>query len=146
MTIQLPRRIKELRTNMGLSQTDLASKINVSMHTVFRWEKGLNQPNAQELSSLSAFFNVSADYLLGKTNNPESITNETETKRIRLAEELNNMVRDLAHDNPEISILMRNTAEHWDELDDIEKQAIAICIAILLTSSTDFPSLITRST
>lgn len=132
MTIQLSERIKELRTSMGLSQADLASKVNVSMHTVFRWEKGQNQPNAQELSAISAFFNVSADYLLGKTSNPECISSETEVKRIRLAEELNNMVRDLSHDNPEISILMRNTAEHWDELNDIEKQSIADGIAFVL--------------
>ena len=132
MTTKISERIKEQRTNKGLSQAELAAIIDVSMHTVFRWEKGQNQPDAQEISKLSSFFNVSSDYLLGKTNDAGIVTNETQTKMIRIAEELDRMVRDLSHDNPEISILMRNTAEHWDELNDTEKQSIADGFAFVL--------------
>ncbi len=57
--------IKELRTAQGLSQYELAKKLEVSQSAVAKWELGKTEPTASALISASKFFDVSTDYLLG---------------------------------------------------------------------------------
>lgn len=59
-------RIKELRMEMGLTQAKLALKIGVSQKAVDYWERGINEPKASYIEKLADFFDVSADYLLGR--------------------------------------------------------------------------------
>lgn len=58
--------IKELRLEKGLSQSLLASKIGVSQKAIDFWERGINEPKASYIIKLADFFDVSADYLLGR--------------------------------------------------------------------------------
>ncbi len=58
-------RLKELRSEKGLSQQQLAKLIGVSQKAIDFWEKGINEPKASYVVALSKFFAVSADYLLG---------------------------------------------------------------------------------
>lgn len=58
-------KIKELRTEKNLSQTELATKLKVSQSAVTKWECGRTEPTASALIKLSEFFGVSVDYLLG---------------------------------------------------------------------------------
>lgn len=58
-------RLKELRLEKMLSQSELASKIGVSQKAIDFWEKGTNEPKVSYVCALCEFFNVSADYLLG---------------------------------------------------------------------------------
>ena len=57
--------IYKLRTNMGLSQDDLAEKVFVTRQAVSRWENGETVPNTETLKLLSRLFNVSINTLLG---------------------------------------------------------------------------------
>ena len=61
-------RIKELREELGLSQCDLAIKINRSNTTVSAWECGRTEPDFGTLIKLADEFNVTTDYLLGREN------------------------------------------------------------------------------
>lgn len=61
-------RIKELRTERGLSQQALAKQIGVSQKAVDYWERNVNEPKASYIVLLADFFNVTADYLLGRTD------------------------------------------------------------------------------
>ncbi len=63
--IELHERIKDLRTQAGLSQTELAEKLAVSRQAVSKWESGRGTPNISNLSAIAALFDVSVDYLLG---------------------------------------------------------------------------------
>ena len=56
--------IKDLRKAHGLTQLNLAEILHVSKSTVSSWEKGVLEPKASHLISMSKLFNVSADYLL----------------------------------------------------------------------------------
>ena len=61
-------RIKELRNEKGLLQSDVAEYIGKSERIVGFYEKGERDPNTDTLIKLSELFNVSIDYILGKSN------------------------------------------------------------------------------
>lgn len=58
-------RLKELRTEKGLSLKELATKIGVSDIAISRWENELRIPKIDTLASIAKFFGVSSDYLIG---------------------------------------------------------------------------------
>lgn len=58
-------RLQELRTEMGLSQRELAKQVNLSYSAIRQWENEERVPNAEAVVVLAKFFAVSADYLLG---------------------------------------------------------------------------------
>ncbi len=60
-------RLKQLREEKGLSQSEVAKIIGVGRTTYLKWENGENQPT-RKLDQLSQFFGVSIDYLLGKSD------------------------------------------------------------------------------
>ena len=58
-------RLRELRTDKGLSMKQLAQEINTTDGAVSNWENCVNEPKISYLIRLAKFFGVSADYLLG---------------------------------------------------------------------------------
>ncbi len=61
-------RIKELRSEYNLTLDELAEELNISKSTISRYENNIRIPNADFVKKVSEFFNVSSDYILGKTN------------------------------------------------------------------------------
>lgn len=61
-------RIKELRQEKGISRKQLAQKLFVSERLISYWENGKRECDFDMLISLSKFFQVSVDYLLGVEN------------------------------------------------------------------------------
>ena len=59
-------RIRELRMNKSLSQEQLADRLGVTKQAISQMERGVRKPSMTMLEALCDFFNVSADYLLGK--------------------------------------------------------------------------------
>ena len=66
MMISFKDRLKELRLEKNLTQTDLAKVVNMSKMAISHWEKGNSEPSINQLIILSEFFEVSVDYLIGK--------------------------------------------------------------------------------
>ena len=60
----LGNKILEYRKRNGLSQEQLADKINVTRQTISNWELGETQPNSEQLKMLSKEFSISIDELL----------------------------------------------------------------------------------
>jgi transcriptional regulator with XRE-family HTH domain len=58
-------RLKDLREDARLSQTELAKAVNLGQTTISHWELNERVPNAEAVVKFAKFFNVSADYLLG---------------------------------------------------------------------------------
>ncbi|MBQ8451878.1 MAG: helix-turn-helix transcriptional regulator [Clostridia bacterium] len=58
--------LKELRTERGIGQIELASRLKVSNGIISLWENGLREPNMSSLITIAEFFNVSIDYLVGR--------------------------------------------------------------------------------
>ena len=61
----LSENIKNLRKAKGISQEELAIKLNVVRQTISKWEKGLSAPDSEMLIKLAKALSVSSDYLLG---------------------------------------------------------------------------------
>ena len=63
----LSENIRAIRKSKGLSQEELAIKLNVVRQTISKWEQGLSVPDADMLISLSEAFETPVSTLLGKT-------------------------------------------------------------------------------
>ena len=61
-------RLKELRKEKGITQLQLALALNMSQNTISRYETGERQAGYDELIRIADYFNVSIDYLLGRTD------------------------------------------------------------------------------
>ena len=62
-------RLKQLRTESGLSQKELAKLMQVSPSIISSYETGERTPSLENLLSLSDVFKCTTDYLLGKESN-----------------------------------------------------------------------------
>ena len=63
----LNENIKAIRKSKGLSQQDLAVKLNVVRQTVSKWEQGLSVPDSDMLISISEALETPVSTLLGET-------------------------------------------------------------------------------
>lgn len=86
--------IKELRRNKGIKQEELADILQVSVQTVSRWENEVNYPDLSMLPQLSAFFQVTTDYLLGveRSNTMAKLLKTVETFEVNSKQEAEEML------------------------------------------------------
>lgn len=60
-------RLTQLRMEMGYSQDVLAKKLGITQPTVWHWENGRREPSVEMLLKIADFFNVSVDFLVGRS-------------------------------------------------------------------------------
>ena len=65
MNLLFAARFKALRQEKGLTQTILANELNVNQRKISYWETGQLEPDLLTLCKICAYFEVSADYILG---------------------------------------------------------------------------------
>ncbi|MCY7083780.1 helix-turn-helix domain-containing protein [Streptococcus oralis] len=64
-------RLKKLRKEGKLTQKDIATFLNISQPAYQQFESGKKKMNLETMEKLADYFNVSTDYLLGKTDIPD---------------------------------------------------------------------------
>ena len=64
------KNLRGIREDRDIRQKDIANFLNVSQNTYSQYETGVISLTAEVLIKLSKFYNVSIDYLLDRTNNP----------------------------------------------------------------------------
>lgn len=85
--------ISELRRDHGMTQDDLAAHLNVARPTLACWETGVNEPDIRSIISIADLFNVSCDYLFGRTTEKTNLNLESrENKEFLLR--FNNLLQD----------------------------------------------------
>lgn len=66
------RRIRDLREDRDLNQTQVATVLGMSQTGYSKYETGENDVSSQILVKLADFYDVSVDYILGRTDNPRT--------------------------------------------------------------------------
>ena len=113
----LNENIKALRKSKGLSQQDLADKLNVVRQTVSKWEQGLSVPDSDLLIALAEALETPVSTLLGET------VTESEADQVKaLSEKLEIINLQFARRKA-----MRRSALHW--------LLIAVCLGILAVAA-----------
>jgi transcriptional regulator with XRE-family HTH domain len=64
----LNQRLKELRNEKNFTLKFVAEQLNVTIRTICRYEDGSREPSISMLKNLCDFYDVSADYLIGRTD------------------------------------------------------------------------------
>ncbi|MBQ9808516.1 MAG: helix-turn-helix transcriptional regulator [Ruminococcus sp.] len=62
--MEFNNKLYELRKKKGLSQEELANRLNVSRQTISKWEVGDSTPDMEKLAAISELFQVSLDELV----------------------------------------------------------------------------------
>ena len=112
----MKNRIKEIRTEVGKSQTDFAKKISVSRSAVCKMESGENLPSDQTIHLICKEFNVNEDWLRYGTG--EMFVNKS------LEQELIDFTADMLLGGDDfkkrlISGLAKLSDEQWDMLESL---------------------------
>ena len=91
------KRLKELRKEANLTQTKLGEIIGLSGRTIGNYESGDRDPDNETLKKIADYFEVTTDYLLGRTNQKYFRADETISfhSKGKLSDEDMKMVRDL---------------------------------------------------
>ena len=95
--------LKGLRIKSGLTQQEMADKLNISRSSIGMYENGEREPSFELLEIIADYFNVDMNYLLGKKESSENIPQ---------GYYLNEDARDMAQflfDNPEYKVLFDST-------------------------------------
>ena len=86
-------KIKELREEKGLLQAKLAEMMGISQATLSNWERGVHNPDQENIAKLAETFGCSIDYLLGYSSVRFAVTEEglaMEQAYYRIAQEAKN--------------------------------------------------------
>lgn len=65
--MEFSERLRQLREKHGYTQKQLADAVHLSKNSICNYEKNVNLPNIETLMSLADIFNVTVDYLLGRS-------------------------------------------------------------------------------
>ena len=65
------QRLRDLREDRDMKQSDVADLLGIQQTVYSRYERGYQNIPLEHLLKLASFYNVSTDYILGRTNNPK---------------------------------------------------------------------------
>ena len=66
-----PEQLRTIRKEKKLNQTAVAKEVKLSLKQIQRYESGDSEPTLSALLALADYFDVSLDYLVGRSDNPE---------------------------------------------------------------------------
>lgn len=95
-------RLKELRKEQNITQSNLAKILNVTQDSISLWEKNKRVPDTQYIVQLADYFNVSADYLLGRSDDFGSVNVPSDVELSSEEQYALDMFRDLSNSNRKI--------------------------------------------
>ncbi|WP_079475584.1 helix-turn-helix domain-containing protein [Marinococcus halophilus] len=116
----LKERLYSLRKESGLNQTELAKKLGVGRTTYAMYEQGRRNPDYDTLSDIADFYGVTADYLLGRSNNRNLTKEQEEFQKGKANFDEKHGLNDLSKESREFARRYENlTQEQRDEIERI---------------------------
>lgn len=119
------KRLKELRLSKGLTQHELGKLLNVTNVGVAKWESDDRFPDKEVLTKIADYFNTTTDYLLCRTDNPNSRVYEgtVEGSKIEIEvdkaypyeltpEEVSNLINQLKEVGFDVEKLIKNAKDN----------------------------------
>lgn len=98
--MKIGERLKQLRIEHGLTQTELAKRLNIGQTTIAAYENCVHEPQIYALIAYADFFDCSLDYLVGRetdNNAAEKFKSAgNERKLLELYSSLNDELKDLS--------------------------------------------------
>ena len=91
-------RLKELRLNSGITQKQLANHLRIAQNTLSYWENEKYEPDSENLAAIADYFDVSVDYLLGKTETKKAPVESDKGNKSAAVLEFQNLVRSISLD------------------------------------------------
>jgi len=146
----LGERLRRIRERFGLTQVAAATKLGVTNAVLSNYERGIREPDFEFLSEFARVFNVTTDYLLGRTDDPNSYdahkdeanedppdSNETDdtAKIAAIARSLRTARRNARMSQPELAratgiprtaIAFWESAHTWPSEAELKKMAAAL--------------------
>ena len=124
--------LKTLRKTKGLSQEEIAIRLNVVRQTISKWEKGLSVPDADMLIRIAEYFEVSVSELLGKR-----LENETD---------INIVAEQLSRINEQLAIKNRRSHRIWKTIAVVIAAIVAVNIILVIIGAVSYNSFTTVKT
>lgn len=108
--------LSELREDKGLTQLELAKQLHTSNSSISAYETGARIPNSETLKAFAAFYNVTADYLLGLADVPLSpaMLSEEFSKGVKYSELLQMLDALLPHQKSAVLLMVENMKFYAD--------------------------------
>lgn len=88
-------RIRDLREDRDLRQIDVSEAIGIDQRTLSNYETGKTNPDSFAIIKLADFFGVSADYLIGRTNEKITTADDIIRKIGKIQQELTDIAKDI---------------------------------------------------
>lgn len=120
----LNENLKAFRKWKGISQEELAVRLNVVRQTISKWETGLSVPDADILVKIAEVFEVSVSELLGNIVNQEMSVND--------------VAEQLAHINEQLAIKNRRSRLIWKVIAGIAIAFVIVNIFLVVVSMISF--------
>ena len=95
-------RIRELRNKWGLTQANLAYKVDTDSASISRWERDRVSVSQKYILRLAKALRTTSDYLLGKTDNPDLVNEEVTEKEIEKRTNKSEFMERLVRNQPMI--------------------------------------------
>lgn len=71
--LKFDERMREIRKQKGLTQKEVGINTNLKERTIQNYELGTRRPTYETLIAIADFFDVSIDYLVGRSDRPERL-------------------------------------------------------------------------
>lgn len=113
--------LKALRKRKGITQEELATRLNVVRQTVSKWEKGLSVPDSELLIKLAEILEVPISRLIGS--------------KIETAEQPDALAEQLSRINEQLAIKNRRAKRVWKAIAFIVGGIIAVYVLVLILAT-----------
>lgn len=114
----ISRKLKELREEKGYLQKFVANKIGVRSNTLSGYENGTRSPDPEMILKLAELYDVSTDYLLGRTDNSNSkIDEDIDVELTELLSEMNVWYKNEPDDKELKLRMLRKMIQSFEESD-----------------------------
>lgn len=104
-------RLKDLREDRDWTQADVAKMIGVHFTTISKWELGTNALTDENINRFCELFDVTADYLLGRSSSPRPSVTNADAALLRAYHDAPESIRAIIDTALEPYIPQRNSSE-----------------------------------